>query len=266
MGILDFFKKKKKNDVPENDLEKLLREAVTNESYRKEFYTKLLWCDLYVITYKKDIKEPTVRLSKEGEHMDVASFEDGSIPVFTSTDRIFDNGVIKHQVAYAGMKGQHLFEMLKGARIIINPYSDYGKEMLPAELDDLLSGAIFDPEKNVRHEHITVKEQTKVTLGVPSNYPAGLVNVLSEKFKSIPEVLAGYIALIDFEGENNPHLILGIELTDISFFKELSPVIGELAYSIISKNEVIDIIPVTRTEKGISDYMVNETRPFYKKG
>ena len=50
MGIFDIFKKKRKSTLPENELEKSLMKASSDISARNEFYTKLLWNELVVLT------------------------------------------------------------------------------------------------------------------------------------------------------------------------------------------------------------------------
>lgn len=51
MGIFDIFKRKKTESIfPENELEISLMKASSDISVRNEFYTKLLWNELIVLT------------------------------------------------------------------------------------------------------------------------------------------------------------------------------------------------------------------------
>ena len=51
MGLFNLFKKNKKQSTfPENELEKSLIKASSDVSARSEFYTKLLWNELIVLT------------------------------------------------------------------------------------------------------------------------------------------------------------------------------------------------------------------------
>jgi hypothetical protein len=61
----------------------------------------------------------------------ILKLTDGRIPVFTAKERIFDKEVIKEKVTYLAMKGEDLFNLAKGASFVLNPYSDYGKELFP---------------------------------------------------------------------------------------------------------------------------------------
>ncbi|WP_111683490.1 SseB family protein [Winogradskyella tangerina] len=154
MGIFDLFKKKKPDSTfPENELEELLMKSVTDASARKYFYQKLIWNQLFVITANNGQQEGTTVLEKDTT-VQFATFEGGQIPVFTSTNRIFDKGIIKEEVSYLSLKGQDLFSIAKGATFILNPYSEYGKELVPKEIESLMNGTIYDEldEEEIQHK------------------------------------------------------------------------------------------------------------------
>ena len=135
MGIFDIFKKKKtESTFPENELEQNLMKASTDASARNEFYTKLLWNELIVLTNGHSDSEEGVKTLEKDTTVQFVTFENGQIPVFTSTNRIFDKGIVKEQVPFMAMKGQDLFGVAKGATFILNPYSDYGKELIPQDI------------------------------------------------------------------------------------------------------------------------------------
>ncbi|MBK8873845.1 MAG: SseB family protein [Bacteroidetes bacterium] len=110
-------------------------------------------------------------------------FVDGKIPVFTSTERIFDKGVVKEQVEFMQMKGENLFRLAKGATFLLNPYSDYGKELLSDEVEKMLSGNIL----NVNAKTITIQKETKVQIGQPTKYPTDIINSLKVLFADKPK-------------------------------------------------------------------------------
>jgi len=145
MGIFDIFKKNKTDSTfPENELEQCLIHAATETSAQKEFYQKLLWNKLYVLTAGHNASEEGTQLLEKNTTVQFVTFEGGQIPIFTSTNRIFDKGVIKEEVPYMSLKGQDLFSVAQGATFILNPYSDYGKELIPKEIENLLNGTIYD--------------------------------------------------------------------------------------------------------------------------
>lgn len=145
MGILDIFRKKKTDSTfPENELEQCLMRAASEVSAQKEFYQKLLWNELFVLTAGHNQSDEGLRTLEKDTTVQFVTFEEGQIPVFTSTNRIFDKGVIKEEVHFMSLKGQDLFGVAIGATFILNPYSDYGKELIPEEIENLLNGTIYD--------------------------------------------------------------------------------------------------------------------------
>ena len=144
MRIFNFFKKKKTDTTfPENDLEQVLMKAVKDALHRKEFYTKLLWSELYLLT---DGHHKGVKYLEKGTTVNLIIFKTGQIPVFTSANRIFDKGINKGKVPYIVLKGQNLFALAKGATFILNPYSDYGRELDQQEIAALMNGKIFQQD------------------------------------------------------------------------------------------------------------------------
>jgi len=119
------------------NFETLLKKAVTKPAYRAEFYKRLLTEKLIVLT-KTNIVPTGTYTTTENTPIDVLTLSDLRIPVFTSTDRIFDNGVIKTQVNFVELEGRVLLKMLSNKTILINPYSDYGKDLIPSEIENIL--------------------------------------------------------------------------------------------------------------------------------
>lgn len=145
MGIFDIFKKKKTDSTfPENELEQSLIQAASNIPAQKDFYQKLLWNQLYVLAGEQSASKEGIETLEKDTTVQFVTFEDGKIPVFTSTNRIFDKGIIKKEVPYISLKGQDLFGVAKGATFILNPYSNYGKELIPEEIENLMNGTIYE--------------------------------------------------------------------------------------------------------------------------
>ncbi|WP_433900861.1 SseB family protein [Sphingobacterium puteale] len=144
MGLFDIFKKKKNiSTFPENELERCLLRGTNNIEAQKEFYQKLLWSNLYILTMDL-VDSNMAEQNPEKVTVKAATFEGGQVPIFTSINRIFDKGIVKEgKVNYIGIKGQDLFDGIKAATFVLNPYSEYCKEMKPAEIDDILNGSIY---------------------------------------------------------------------------------------------------------------------------
>ncbi|MCT4560865.1 MAG: SseB family protein [Crocinitomicaceae bacterium] len=163
MGIFDIFKKKKTDSTfPENELEHCLMHAASEVSAQKEFYQRLLWNQLFVLTTGNDTSDEGIQILEKDTTVQFVTFEEGEIPVFTSTNRIFDKGVIRGEVPYMSLKGQDLFGVAKGATFILNPYSDYGKELIPEEIETLLNGTIYDKIDEQERENKKYQEFNEI--------------------------------------------------------------------------------------------------------
>ncbi len=257
MGLFDRFRKSK-STFPENDLEELLMRASGDASVRGDFYTKLMWSQLYVITNNEGPLSDGEQTLEEDTTVAIQTLDNGALPIFSSTNRIFDKKIIKEEVRYMAMKGQDFFELTKGATVVLNPFSDYGKEFTPGEIEAMLDGSIHD---NVNE--VTVEEDTEVLLGQPSNYPSELVTALGELFTNHPMVNAAYLCLIKMgNDEHKPHLLVGLDIN--GHMKDISPIAGALAENYLAEEEVIDFVQVNPNEDdGISGYLLKETEPFY---
>jgi len=257
MSIFNLFKKKSTDSTfPENDLETLLLKASSDSSARKDFYVKLLWSELFVLTAEETTLEQGNKILEKDTEVKLINLENGELPVFTSTNRIFDKGYIKEQVPFMAMKGHDLFNLTKGAKLILNPYSDYGKELLPSEIERLLDGSIFEQTND-----ITIEKETQIQIGQLKIYPDKLIKSLSDLFITKPKTKAAYIAAIRIN-ETKPHYLIGIEYE--GQFNEITKVAGPLAEKHLTNNEIVDFVQIDY-KSGVSEYLLNETKPFYKK-
>ena len=260
MGLFDIFKKQSTISNREKlTLEILLERASSEPAFRAEFYARLLTDKLVVITDNRNqIPEGETTL-KENTKVNLVSYEDGKIPVFTSTDRIFDKGIIKEQVNFLEMKGKDLFEMTKGATFILNPYSDYGKELLPNEIQSLLGGTILTDSAKT----LTIEKESPIQIGQPAVYPTEIVSSLTKLFTERQTVKAAYLGWIyNPESGEPPHYIFGLDAEgDI---QSLTQEAGFTAKQFLKSDEFVDFIRIDN-KGGLSDYFTKSTTPFYKK-
>ena len=261
MGFFDIFKNKatQQRQVDfsnENVIEKSLRKASTEPAYRAEFYKNLLAEKLVVLTDKTQLPEG-VQILQEDTNVNIITLPDGKIPVFTSTSKIFDKGVIKQEVPYLEMKGEDLFTFATGATFILNPYSDYAKELLPGEIESLLKGTILTDN----HKQITVQQDTQVQIGQPANYPTKIVNSLKALFAERPSVRAAYLGWIfNPSAGEPPHLIFALDIDGDK--QTITNEAGYTAQQLSNPNDIIDFIQIDN-KGGLSDYFTNQTKPFY---
>lgn len=250
MNLFNFFNKKK-----QYSLEDLLKKAADDASYRADFLKRLLDEDLVLITDGGAITEGAMRLEKDTK-VKVFSFSDGRIPVFTSTDKIFDKGVIKKQVNYLKASSQDIFGFLKGAKLVLNPYSDYGKEFLPEEIERLLDGTYFTGKAR----EIVVEKETTVKISQPARYPDLLVKALNRIFADDSSINSAYLGWIHDElSDVPPHYIFAISMN--GDWKKFTDAIGSIVTEIIGE-EIVDFMPITG-KGGIENYFIQNTKPFY---
>ena len=199
MGLFDFFKNKKdKTENSEevektisNTLETLLKKAATEPGLRPLFYKTLLESELIVLTNEQTGDEGLKTLEKD-TNFKIMTMNDGKIPIFTSTDRIFDKKVIETEVPFIGMAGRTLLETTKGATLVINPFSNFGKELTPSEIISLLNGTFFQPKHTEE-----IKKNTKIRIGQPAQLPDGMEKSISTYSKTRSEIEAVYIAILE---------------------------------------------------------------------
>ncbi len=264
MGLFDFIKNKK--DKTENteevrkaisdNIEYLLEKAASEPGLRPKFYKTLLNSELIVLTNENSGEEGVQTLEKNTT-LNIMSMSDGKIPVFTSTDRIFDKGVIKTEVPFIGMNGRSLLEATQGATLILNPFSDFGKELTPSEIQRLLNGSIFKPQ-----EQQDLKKNTRVRIGQPAQIPDGLEKSLIEFAKTRNEIDSVYIAMTErVDSGEYPSLIIGLKVTNNE--QEVLGELGEAIRPYISEGKHIDMMKISGND-GLSKYF-ETIEPIYKK-
>lgn len=254
MSFFDFFKKKPEAQQPESlPLEALLQKAATEPAFRAEFSSRLPQEQLIIITEGSD---------NQGSHtlqadtsINIVTLADGRIPVFTSNDRIFDQGVIKEEVHILQIKAADLFEMTRGATLVINPFSPYGKDLLPDEIGRMLDGSLMDSKK------ITIQKDTQVQIGQPANYPDELIASLQKLFAERPNVSKAYLGWIyNPESDDPPHYIFSID-ADGDFQSTVNEA-GFTAKEFLQPSEVVDFV---KFGQGTLDDYFERCEPFYKR-
>lgn len=259
MKLSNIFKKKaiKPRSNSSLTLEQLLEKAVTDPAFRIAFYKRLLTDELFFLTEAPSLENGDYTL-KEKTSIGMVSYEDGTIPIFTSTDRIFDKGVINQQVNFMVMTGRNLFEATQGKTFMLNPYSNYGKELYPDEIKSLLNGSMFNDSTTVE----TMEKSTKVQIGQPEIYPTDMVNALKELFAECPNVNAAYLGWIFTPDSGElPHYIFALEI--LGDIKNVGKEAGVTAKQFLEEGEFVDFIQID--DGPLSHYFLTETEPFFKR-
>ena len=124
------------------------------------------------------------------------------------------------------------------------------------------------PPQPLSVKEMAYAEGTDLYLGEPADYPQDLVDALSSYFKSSLAVKKAYLAHLyakTDEGEP-PHNVVGIELLpeSIKTYDEVVKEAGFVAERILdTKKDILDFIQITSESHEITEFMIDETKPFF---
>lgn len=236
--------------VAENDLEDALMKAAKDPVNAPAFYREFIDGVVYFIQQQV--------ASDDGNTVGIASIDvDGTnyLPIFTSVSRI--QKMIDHEVTYAGVNGKEFLRMTAGAPILLNPGSDYGKEILPDEAAAIVDGSIF----NMAEKQTLPKGSTYI-IGEPKIYPTELVDALSALFRKSKQVKRAWLAQIMIvDSDSGPSTLIGIE-TDA----DIGSIANE-AHTVLQHVEIpsppVDFVDV-RPGTEFSEHFL-EQEPFYSR-
>ncbi|HEY4078347.1 MAG TPA: enhanced serine sensitivity protein SseB C-terminal domain-containing protein [Rhizomicrobium sp.] len=235
--------------TPENDLEKALVRAVQEPSAAPDFYRLLLESQLLVIGAAEGQESATQQFSvAPGANLKLEIGEaDGRkfLPVFSSVTRI--QAYVKQESRYLALNGRDLLETTRGAPVVLNPGSEYGKNLAPDEVAQLL-----DPATSRKSEKVSIGE---------AQYPMALVNALAELFQSHAEIANAWMIQVTFaDRAREPHPLVGIETS--GDMAALMPQIERAAQQAVP-GMVFDVQRVDRNAPtGMADALL-QTQPFY---
>ena len=186
--------------IAENELEKALVAAVKTPSSAPEFYRLLLESDLLVMGAAEGREEAQEQFSLEpGTNLKlVTGLKDGVqyLPIFSSLARMQE--FVQQETKYLSINGRALLELTRGGPIILNPASQYGKELSPLEVHQLLGGPTAPSEKHI------------ITGEAP--YPMPLVQALTSVFAARPDIETAWMIQVTFaDRADQPHPLVGIE-------------------------------------------------------
>jgi type III secretion system (T3SS) SseB-like protein len=231
--------------LPENALEVALMRAPSDPASRPEFYRLLLESNLYVIGPpgpKATEERETVLETATTLVIASVPYKDRMYhPVFTSLARL--ETFAREEVTYYGINGRALFEAAANAYFLVNPGSDYGKELVPEEIARLIN-----PAAQLNTQTMTFQDETEVLLGEPAIYPHALVDALKAVFSNRSDVLSAHLLQIAIKGRDEPpHPLIGVEATG-----EWQPLFQEIARvaSLVDPTGIVDAVPINEGNRG----------------
>ncbi|MBA2587699.1 MAG: enhanced serine sensitivity protein SseB C-terminal domain-containing protein [Alphaproteobacteria bacterium] len=185
--------------ISENELERALIEAAKNPAAAPDFYRLLLESDLLVIGTAEGLENASEEfaLSAGGKLNLVTGVKEGAqyLPVFSSMARMQE--FVNQESKYLSIRGRDLLDITRGAPVILNPASEFGKELSAREILRLLDGlGAGIPHYNLEDE-----------------VPEALIETLSSVFSKRADVIAAWMIKVGFsEDVSQRHPLVGIEL------------------------------------------------------
>lgn len=255
----------------ELQLEQLLKEAATKPAQRPQFLDALLSSNIYCLGFSSHSEsegDDQEKVLIEGSHVQLLHFkkQDDSeyLPIFTSLKALQE--AIEYEQSYLKMPTKQFFELTIGATIILNPYSEYGKEFLPKEIQGLLNG-----QYGSFIEQYEYQEATNVLLSQPEEYPKEMIEELNSFFKKNGLVKAAFFSQMhDVKRDPQPTFLIGFSLFQSlpeDEFQKLKNSIGHVAYTSLANKKPIDLLFIDepQTKDGIGQYLLENVKPFYIK-
>ncbi|EPH2852543.1 enhanced serine sensitivity protein SseB [Serratia nevei] len=248
----------------ENELERLLKLAVTEPAHRPAFFRELLDATVLILGDSEQVQQDGDIALNADTPVNIQHWEkqDGGsiIPFFTSLESL--QKAVEDEQPFIAMPARVLFEITQGADLFLNPKAEYGKEFYPEEVAMLLAtGGVVKPV-----EHYVDKE-TQILLGQPEEYPSAMVDALTTLFSQRKPVRRAFLALMhDQAADEKPNLLIGLEVdAEPAEIEALINEAGSVASETAPNEEPVDFCLVSEKERGISHYLISHTQPFYQR-
>ena len=214
----------------------LLEKAAKNPQARPEFLAYLAQAKVYCLAIDPEQNTQALNLT---ERIQFQKWENSTgkaaIPFFLSLDELERSVQAPHP--YVCLSSQQLFKMTKGETLVLHPMSPYGRAFLPHEIEFLMS----------------VPQEPDVVLGKPEPMPKALLAQLRKVFVQHTNIKRAYIAMMYLDIKSEPKTVVGVEVTQ----------------DVKAVMDVLDALDVTCEfiqiqQDTVSEYMLNETQPFYE--
>jgi hypothetical protein len=240
--------------IADNELERALVKAAKNPDAAPDFYRLLLESDLLVLGSAQGQEEAAQPFSlPPGSKLNlVTGLKDGSqyLPVFSSLARMQD--YVKQESKFLSVNGRALLELTLGAPVILNPSSEFGKELTAQQVQQLLNP-------------VQAPSQPRTSVG-EADYPMPLVEALTRVFAQHPAVDAAWMIQVTFaDRAKEPHPLVGIETADVAGFAQLAQAMQDET----ERANVGMLFDVQRIDRNIPTSLTDallQVPPFYQRG
>ncbi|MEC0368647.1 enhanced serine sensitivity protein SseB C-terminal domain-containing protein [Paenibacillus chibensis] len=244
---------------PANTLEEKLAKAVSEPSARPDFYKELRDSEIYAIQGGTSPVQERTELTA-GQSVQLLSVEMNEkryLPIFSSLTRMQD--FIKEPVQYLAINAVHFFNLTKGADVLLNPGSSFGKEFSAREIESILDGSVFNAQ-----EAYVVEKNTQTMIGPPAEPPTELLEGLTTAFhERLKNVICAYNAQVfNPRTDRAPRTLIAISY--IGKGDHIIEECGKIAESVQVQYSPIEFIELNGSS-GLESYFENQCKPFYLK-
>lgn len=243
---------------PENELERSLMRASTDPAHRTRFYGDFTASQIFVVNHGEPLAGEGETTLEEGRSLRLQAVEwDGKpyLPIFSSLPRL--HATLQGPASYVALNALEFLKITRGADLLLNPGSDYGKAFTAAEVESILDGSIGRPD-----ESYVAQKDTQVLIGQPANYPAELVEALTRLFAARTDVERAWLAhFCNPERDEKPHTLVALEVTGA--WDPVSAAVGVVAQTTPFPDPPLDLLQITG-RAGLEDYF-KSIEPFYRR-
>lgn len=224
--------------TPENELEKTMLRAASDQSARPEFYRLLLDSELWL-------------LGELGDGMSLETVQNNGVtyhPVFTALTRL--KSLAPEGSPHFKLQGRTLFQVTRGAPFVINPGSELGKTLTAEEI-----AWVLDNFRSKRGDLLVAQ---------PKVYPTKLVKALCVLFTSRALIKAAHLVYVAREGiDKAAHPMIGLEADgDVPRLAQEIFAIGEA----VLPGEPLEVVylDTSKTLDPLQTHLLN-VAPFYRR-
>jgi hypothetical protein len=245
---------------PENDLERALVRAAEDPAARVPFLKMLLDGELSLALIDSGGSAGAGYEVPEVTHEDV-SF----VPVFSADSRVAAMfGREKMMVVRQSFR--QIIDQMDGANFVLNPSSDYGREVYAEDVAAMLKGDFESAAETDDFEPGQGDEDDELpkAVGRATPPPTHLTAPLAKLFATLPQVRAAHIAQAVFEGPDGlKRLVMGVATEPGADVDDVFDRIGEVLDRVAKPSDVIDFVPVPGSP--LDGYFERDVAPFYRK-
>jgi len=159
---------------------------------------------------------------------------------------------VKQESKYLSINGRALLDLTRGAPVILNPASEYGKELTAEQVGQLLG-----PSRPAGPQRTIIGE---------AEYPMPLVEALTRVFAANALVEAARMIQVTFaDRAKEPHPLVGIEASPSIDFRKLVDVIQQETENAVP-GTVFDVHRIDRAAPNSVTDALLQAEPFYVRG